>query len=165
MKKRIATMLFLTLTVCWTIACAPQGGNDSIVPFSQIGLSASIDDMIAIEGESSETYDSLYGGTAHTYSREYLGHEGTVKYIYDSSGSLTSIAWACEIDSPEALNNLFERAQSEYTRQFGEKTEQNSANILGAVWKKDGFTIVISAASFADANVMQIAFMDEKGNP
>ena len=57
-----------------------------------------LDDIQALEGDSGESYDSVYDGTTYTYEKEYDGLKGTIKYMFDDKEKLVCLSWMYETD-------------------------------------------------------------------
>ena len=89
-------LLFPVLFALVLCACRKEENPAAPVsPFSDSTWEYTAEDVLAYEGSSPETYDSVYGGICYTYPKTYQEHQGTIKYMFDDKERLMCIAWAC----------------------------------------------------------------------
>ena len=91
--KRIPIHSFL-LTALILIAVLTAGcqKSEGTCPFTDISWGDTLEDITELEGDSSESYDSIYDGTTYTFPKEYIGLKGTIKYSFDDKDRLVGIS-------------------------------------------------------------------------
>lgn len=131
------------------------------VPFSTIIWTNTLDDIIALEGKNYSTYDSVYGGLCYTYPKEYLGRNGTIKYMTDENYALACIAWTYTSDDTEDLYALYDEINKYTINRFGESgyNPQNSTN-YGNVWYREEGNIIISTMLTSTNKALQYAYLN-----
>lgn len=132
-----------------------------IAPFSTITWTNTLDDIIALEGENYSTYDSVYGGLCYTYPKEYLGRDGTIKYMTDETSAIACIAWTYTSDDAEDLYTLYDEINKYTIDQYGESgyNPQNSTN-YGNVWYREEGNIIISTMLTSTNKALQYAYLN-----
>lgn len=161
---RYFSVLFtITFLSCSLMGC--QKGSDSekgsICPFSALTWESSYEDMTALEGNEYESYDSVYEGTAYTYSKEYLGRTGTVKYMFDAENRLMCMAWAYSTDSIDELGEVYDTIHEQVVDAHGESgfDNANSTN-YGDVWYLESGDILITAVTTDSETALQYAYLN-----
>lgn len=90
-RRLLCLLLALILLVPALSGCQKKAKQPEC-PFTSIKWGDTLDDVIALEGTSNDTYDSIYKGTTYTYAKEYDGLKGTVKYMFDDHEKLVAMA-------------------------------------------------------------------------
>lgn len=161
MKKRIILTFISTLLItvsCFT-GCAKTADNPTDCPFTTVSWDASVEDITALEGENHETYDSIYNGITYTYSKEYLGQAGMIKYMFDAQERLCNISWTYTGSEEEEVMNIYNSVCQEAAKDYGEgKTDDGIGNYC-KMWVEKNETIMANAVITDDTKVMQIAYM------
>lgn len=162
---------FLSILIVLLCACgapedasvSPEHSEDSVAPFTDLSWSASTEDMIAAEGRDYETYPSVYNGTTYTYPKQYLGKDGTVKYMFDENGALMSAAWAFSSENIGVLQDLYNEINASVNASFGESGYNadgtNSVGNYGNVWYLEQGDIVLSTMITSEAKALQYAYL------
>lgn len=160
-KNRLRTSIAALLTFALVTGC---GSTTSAVlpdcPFSDLKWTSSVSEMEKTEGSSYVAYDSVYGGTTYTYTKNYKKKEGTVKYMFDDKEQLASIAWAFGSDNADELYELYESIHAEVVAAYGESgynTEKETN--YGDVWYLDDGNIILSTMLTNDQKALQFAFV------
>jgi hypothetical protein len=117
--------------------------------------------MEAAEGSDYETYDSVYGGTTYTYSKEYLDCTGTVKYMFDQDDQLMCVAWAYTPESAEELDTVYSAIHEELVDTYGNSGYDNTDETnYGDVWYLDSGDIILSAVTMDSQWAFQYAYLN-----
>lgn len=133
--------------------------NATNCPFSELGWDSTTEDMISLEGEGYDTYDSIYKGITYTYPRNYLDFPGMVKYMYDDNEILCNISWSYTGGSAEDISKTYDAVCSDMEKSFGKGNDDDGVGNRSRIWVTDSGTIMVSSVTTNDTNVMQIAFM------
>jgi len=148
----------LILSACTT---SPEAtGLAFHCPFTEMTWESTLDEIIAAEGENYSTYDSVYGGLCYTYPKEYLGLNGTIKYMLDENSTLACVAWTYTSTDEQALYSLYDEISASVNKTFGESdyNPQNATN-YGNVWYlKDG-NIILSTMLTSSNKALQYAYL------
>lgn len=130
--------------------------------FTDISFETSKEDMLNIEGKPVEEYPSLYNGTVYRFDdKEYLGLNGSVKYMTDDIGNIACIAFLYESDDAEEISKAYENIHSKLVLKYGDsgnssKTQGN----YGDLWYFDDVHIQISAVVTSEYKGLQLSYMD-----
>lgn len=171
-------ILILSLVFCYSstalIGCA--GSNDAKIvteinkkvvdkyqpPFTEITLDSTEEAVLKAEGEAVEEYPSFYQGTVYRYdNKEYVGYNGSLKYMSDDKGNIACIAWMYESENAEDVNKAYETIHNEMIVRYGESGNVSEAmGNYGDIWYFDNVHIQISAVVTSDYNGLQISYMD-----
>lgn len=154
----------LTLAV---IFCLLSGCQKKIYPcpFTTITWENTLDDILDLEGDSQESYDSVYGGTTYTFPKEYNELQGTVKYMFDESERLVCISWMYQCSDSGELNAVYEKLHSEAENALGKSGyEYNTAQFADAapfndVWYLESGNIVFNTVDTNDVKILQYTFL------
>lgn len=166
MRNATKLPLLLTILLCLPCICscnkAEAISEETAAPFAEAFWSSSLNDIITIEGESSYTYDSVYGGTTYSYPKEYNGKNGTVKYMFDDKDALMCIAWAYGSDDETELYNLYDEINQYVNDIYGESNYQADSNTTnyGNVWHLDRGDIILSTMITSDNKALQYAYLN-----
>lgn len=157
-KKLVSNLLCLTLAAALLVGCSSTTTTEVVLeaPFTEAEWSSTPEEVIALEGEHSNpaeytTTDSVYGGTCYIFPKEYLGYEGSIKYMYDAENSLACVAWSYGTPDAKAVSDLYEEIHSQTTEKYGEglRTAKHYSN-MGDKW------------SLESGNILLITFITEK---
>lgn len=130
--------------------------------FTDISFETSKEDMLKTEGNPVEEYPSLYGGTVYRFAdKDYLGLNGSVKYMTDDVGKIACIAFLYESDDAEEISKAYENIHSKLVLKYGDsgnssKTQGN----YGDLWYFDDVHIQISAVVTTEYKGLQVSYMD-----
>lgn len=139
-----------------------ENGNTEIetgCPYSELNWASNVDDMIALEGDKYETYDSIYKGMTYTYPKAYLEKEGIIKYMYDGDGKLCNISWSYAGDTADDVLKVYRAVCDDTEKLHGGGSDDNGVGNYCMMWKRDEGTIMVNAVITNDTTVMQIAYM------
>lgn len=157
-KKSVSKILCMTLAAALLVGCSSIPTREVILeaPFTEAEWSLSPGEVIALEGERSNsadytTTDSVYGGTCYIFPKEYLGCEGSIKYMYDDKNALVCVAWSYGTPDAQAVSDLYEKIHSQTTDKYGEglHTAKHYSN-KGDKWAPES------------GNILLITFITEK---
>lgn len=130
--------------------------------FTDISFETSKEDMLKTEGNPVEEYPSHYGGTVYRFAdKDYLGLNGSVKYMTDDVGKIACIAFLYESDDAEEISKAYENIHSKLVLKYGDsgnssKTQGN----YGDLWYFDDVHIQISAVVTTEYKGLQVSYMD-----
>lgn len=161
MRKHITKAAALILVLAVLCGCG-KNKNEAVIPYSEANFATDLDTIIEIEGSDYETYDSIYYGTTYTYSKDYLGHMGKIKYMMDDTEELCNVAWTFVAEDGTEAENVYKEVYDEIVKAYGEPKDNKGVNNMGAVWKKDSGNIILSAVISSEANIVQVAFLNPK---
>lgn len=111
-------------------------------------------------GPCSNTYSSIYGGTTYSYPLTYLGHDGTVKYMFSDNGKLASVAWTFVTDSSEDIESVFTEAAKIETEKNGNCTLSEDSGNLSKVWYTDSKDIMVFTVQVGSSYGFQYSYID-----
>ena len=157
-SKRILISILTVLSLSVMTAC----GSSSFIncPFTEISWDSTTDDMIRLEGEGYDTYDSIYKGLTYTYPKEYLGMGGMIKYMYDDKGKLCNVSWSYTGEGEEEVIKIYRAVVDDMTKLHGESKNDDGVGNYCEMWKTDDGTVMANAVITNDTKVMQIAYMN-----
>ena len=111
-------LLFPVLFALVLCACRKEENPAAPVsPFSDSTWEYTVEDVLAYEGSSPETYDSVYGGICYTYPKTYQERQGTIKYMFDDKERLMCVAWTCSADEAQELYDFYDLIEKDVNRQ------------------------------------------------
>lgn len=161
-KTRILALITLaSLLVTGTAAGCSSEEADVSIPFSDITWENSLDDIIAVEGDEYESYDSVYNGTTYSFPKTFDGIEGEVKYMFDDNDELMCIAWQCSTADASELENVYSDIHSDLEDTYGESgynSDSHSSN-RGDVWYREEGDIVLSAVTTSTMNALLYSYL------
>ena len=162
MRSRV---FLLKVWVCLLLTAAALSGcgaseDGADCPFSALRWGSSLSDVVAEEGEERGSYDSVYGGVCYTYPKEFEGHAGTVKYMFDADEKLVSAAWTYGTDSEEELLALYDAIYASVSGSYGESgySSEHQTN-YGGVWYRDEGDIILSVMITSENKALQYAYL------
>lgn len=160
-KNRFYTALLLTsaLTASLFSGCS-KSETDVEIPFTDITWGSSLDDIIELEGEDYESYDSVYDGTTYSYPKSYDGMDGDIKYMFDDKDKLVCIAWQCSAPDADALDDIYTDIHSSLEDTYGE-SGYNSGHSTnhGDVWYLEEGDIILSAVTTDSMNALLYSYL------
>ncbi|MCI8893996.1 MAG: hypothetical protein HFI41_04980 [Lachnospiraceae bacterium] len=162
LRQRFLSAWILAACFAWILAgCSGSAGQEAPAPFSALTWEASYEDLTRLEGEPLTTYDSVYGGTACTYAKEYKGQKGTLKYMFDDNNQLMCIAWAYETADPSQLDSVYTALHEEVVERYGESGyNPDNPTSYGDVWYLDSGHIILSAITTGNQCALQYAYLN-----
>ncbi|MDO5444831.1 MAG: hypothetical protein Q4F31_04330 [Eubacteriales bacterium] len=141
-------------------ACGVQRSEETGCPFSSVLWDTDAEKLISIEGESDEIYASVYGGDTLTYSKDYLGHSGTLKYMFSEDGRLASIAWAYVTEDAKDLVALYKEIDEfEISKNGKSQFSPENSTSYGDVWYLKDRDVLISTIFGTDSCGLQYAYI------
>ena len=145
---------------------AAEGASEEIVishlpEFTDTTFDTSEADMLNKEGEPSETYPSLYGGTVYVFpGHEYKGVTGSVKYMTDDKGNIASMSWLYESDDVDSVAEVFNNTHDNLTEKLGSSGNSSAGQgSIGDAWNFDDVHIMIDAVITNDYKGMQVTYL------
>lgn len=163
------TILILISSILSFTGCSNQTtdktSQDIVCPFTSLSWDNTYDDMVALEGSDYKSYDSVYNGTTYSYSKEYLGMEGIIKYMYNEDEDLMCTAWVYSEGTNENLDELYSTIHTDLTASYGESgyDTKNSTN-YGDVWYLEDGHIILSVMTTAQQNVLQYSYLSPEAS-
>lgn len=160
LRSLFSAVLVLVLTLSALTGCCSPNQSEGF-PFTELTWESSYDDMVALEGESENSYDSVYNGTTYTYPRKYHDLDGTLKYMYDADNKLMCVAWTYSTDTDDDLKETYETIRKEVQETHGESgynTEQPTN--YGDVWYLDEGNIILSVMTTNTQKALQYSYLN-----
>ena len=153
-------LLSAIIALCFIpMLCACSTSSKINCPFTDLSWEAETDDMIGLEGDGYETYESIYKGMTYTYPKEYLGRTGIIKYMYDDAGKLCNVSWSYTGDGAEEIMEVYKNVVDEMNALHGKSKNDDGVGNYCEIWESDGGTVMANAVVTNDVTVMQIAYM------
>lgn len=165
MKKRktyFLSLLTALLLLCSLTACGGKKETEPALdcPFTDLEWSSTVDDMLSAEGGNYSTYDSLYGGLCYTYPKNYEGHNGTVKYMFNEENKLMSVAWAYSAEDEDEIASLYEAVSASVSAANGESGyDAGGVGNYGGVWYRENGDIIITTMITSENKALQYAYL------
>ncbi len=159
--KKLTSLLLITLVSAASLIGCSFKKMESC-PFTTASWDYSVEQIEELEGEAIETYDSIYGGDTYTFSKEYLGKDGIIKYMFNEENELACIAWTYTSDSMSELDEVYSTILSDLEDTYGSSEYDDSqVGSAGNVWRlKDG-RIITSYMATADLSAIQIGYINK----
>ena len=156
-KKLISS---LALAACVLLAGCSGKKVSVDIPFTDIKWGSTLEDITAAEGDDYESYDSVYEGLTYAYPKEYEGINGTVKYMFDDKDKLVSIGWACDTDTPEELQEIYDKLHTQLEKEYGESGYNAKVPTnYGDVWRFKEGNIVLGAVTTETVCTLQLSYL------
>lgn len=155
---RYIISVILLITAFAVTGCSGSG-SDIGCPFTGLSWDASYEDMIELEGDGYETYDSIYKGLTYTYPKEYLGNPGMIKYMYDDSGKLCNVSWSYTGTDADEVLTVYRAVCDDTVSTRGKSTSDDGIGNYCEIWASESGTVMANAVITNDTKVMQIAYM------
>ena len=145
MKKKnvmvLAVAFCLMLGALFGCKSAPDE-SETLCPFSPLSFDSTVEDMIKIEGEGYETYNSIFNGLTYTYHKKHLDKDGIIKYMYDDRGKLCNISWAYSDEGAGEVISVYRIICDEVETFRGESVKQDGIGNFTEMWVCDDTTII-----------------------
>ena len=160
-NRRIFLFFILTVFAACLAGCQKKA---AACPFTTITWEDTLEDITALEGEPDETYDSVYDGTTYTFSKEYNGLKGTVKYMFDDREKLVSMSWLYETDDSDDLAEVYDKPHGEAEEMLGESGFQFHSDQFADlaspndVWYLESGNVILSTVDTSELKVLQYTF-------
>lgn len=159
LRKTFALLSAITLMLSAMAGCS-QKKDEVECPFTTITWENTLEDVLALEGEPDNSYDSTYGGMTYVFDgKEYNGWNGSIKYLFDGEDKLVSMAWLYipeDNDDRDAVYNALYKQTEKWYGDTGFESNQNSAK--GAVWYLEGGNIIIGVMSTGVTECIQYQY-------
>ena len=155
----IVSLLLVTLLVSFSFTgCGKE--KPTVIPYTDLSLSSTYEDMIKVEGESNETTDSFFEGITYSYPKSYLGLNGDVTYNYNADNQLCSISWMYVADTKEDISDIYTNIKEELVSSYGESgyNTGNSTN-SGDVWYRKEGNIILSCVTTSSLCAISYTYM------
>ncbi len=146
---KVSALLFvLVFTLCTLAGCSQR--KDSVeCPFTDITWGNTLEEVLALEGEPVNSYDSTYGGMTYVFDgKEYDGMTGSIKYLFDDEDKLVSMAWMYIPKDNDDRDAVYEDLYDQTEKWYGDcGFESNQETAKGAVWYLEDGNIMIGVMS------------------
>lgn len=160
--RKIAFLLILAFSTIFVPGCQKR---EMKCPFTTITWNSTLADIVALEGECEEFYDSVYDGTTYTYPKEYDGLGGTIKYMFDDKERLVCMSWLYESDDSEDLKATYDKIHDETEDVLGESGYQFNSDKFAAVanpndvWYLEGGNVILTMVDTSEVKALQYTFL------
>lgn len=160
-SRRIFLCFILTLFIASSTGCQKKAAE---CPFATITWEDTLEDIMALEGDPAETYDSVYDGITYTFPKEYDGLKGTIKYMFDDKEKLVCLSWLYETDDSGDLAEVYDQLHAQVEEMLGESGFQfhseQFADLTSPndVWYLEGGNVILSTVDTSDLKVLQYTF-------
>lgn len=158
MKKNCICLLLASIAAFMISGCGKSGLD---VPFTELSFESTMDDVVNLEGEEIKSYPSFYNGTTHVYEKDYMGNNGTIKYMTDRDDNLMSIAWAYTGETDEEVNLLYSRILEDLTKEYGKSVNGDGTNNNVEKWELEDGHILLTAVNTSDLKALQLAYISQ----
>lgn len=160
LRSLLSVILVSVLFSAALIGCSPSKKSPAF-PFTKLTWDNTYDDMVALEGKSTNTSDSIYKGTTYLYPKSYLNLDGTVKYMYDADNKLMCVAWSYAAKSSEDLKSTYNKIRDQLKKTYGDSgyNTDNPGN-YGDVWYRDEGNIILSAVTTNSIKSLQYSYLN-----
>lgn len=163
-KKTLAILCILSTIAVSLTGCGKTADETRTpdCPFTTATWDATPEDVIELENSEHRTYESVYMGQTYTFSKEYLGRPGTIKYMFDDQDALKCVAWAYsgDINDLQSLQTLYDEIHSMLVEKYGESGYNTDAATSGGdVWYFETGNILVSTMITTDATALQYSYL------
>lgn len=165
-KKQCTSLVLLLLTAILALLASgcqkAPGKKDStpVSPLSTLTWESTYEDMTALEGEALEGRESIYGGLAYDYPKEFMERSGTISYMFDEEERLVCIGWSYSASSPEELDAAYQAIYQDVAKSNGESGEEaKGLNNYGDVWRRQEGNIILSAVASDSASALLYSYL------
>lgn len=165
MKRMYRLFSFFMILALFAALAAGCGKKEPKCPFTTITWKNTLEDITALEGSESETYDSVYGGMTYAYPKKYHELDGTVKYMFDENDKLVSLSWMYEAKDSDDLADVYAQLHSEAEDMLGKSgfkfNSEQFADLAspGDVWYLKTGNIILNTVDASDAKLLQYTFL------
>ena len=160
-QKVCAAVLGLVLVAGSVLTGCGSKKTAQIAPFSEATWETTESDLATLEtGEEGESYPSMYHGQTHTYAKNYLDHDGTVKYMFDDKGALMGLAWTAVAESEEQYQDIYNKLKDSLKKKYGDSTDRSGTSNAGDAWYTDEGDIILIGSSTDTLKVVQCGYLN-----
>lgn len=160
-QKVCAAVLGLVLVAGSVLTGCGSKKTVQIAPFSEATWETTESDLATLEtGEEGESYPSMYYGQTHTYAKNYLDHDGIVKYMFDDKGALMGLAWTAVAESEEQYQNIYNKLKDSLKKKYGDSTDRSGTSNAGDAWYTDEGDIILIGSSTDTLKVVQCGYLN-----
>lgn len=163
MKKFHLTAIVICLTLMTFVITACSSAKETPAlqcPFSELNWNSTVSEMESHEGESTDTYKSVYGGICYTYPKTFNEKSGTIKYMFDDKDKLMCIAWAYDSKDEKELQALYHDINKTVNDTYGESNYNTDKETnYGNVWYLEDGHIVLSTMITDSNKALQYAYI------
>ncbi len=154
-------VLPLVLVCLLVLAGCGQNASSFDCPYTTLNWDTTAEELISVEGSNYETYDSMYKGLTYTYDKEYLGLNGTVKYMFDSGNKLVNVAWTYTSENDTDIQDSYLAVYNALCDIRGSESENaDGVNTYGEIWRDEvKGNVVLSGVLTSDSKMIQCSFM------
>lgn len=134
-------------------------------PFTDISWGDTLEDITELEGDSSESYDSIYDGTTYTFPKEYIGLKGTIKYTFDDKDRLVGISWMYECSDSEDLRAVYDKIHAEAYESLGESGYKLNSDKFAEmaspsdVWYLKSGNVILNTVDSSELKALQYTYL------
>lgn len=161
-SRRILLFFVLIVFIACSSGCQKK---TAACPFTMITWDNTLEDITDLEGDSIETYDSVYDGTTYTFPKEYDGLKGTIKYMFDDREKLVCMAWLYETDDSKDLADVYDKIHGEAEDMLGESgfqfNSERFADLVSPsdVWYLESGNVILSTVDTNELKILQYTFL------
>lgn len=143
------SLLFAMVFALSALTGCSQRKDNVECPFTTITWENTLEDVMELEGEPVNSYDSTYGGMTYVFEgKEYNGMTGSIKYLFDEDDKLMSMAWLYIPEDDDDRDETYEELYKQTEKWYGETGfEADQGTAKGAVWYLEGGNIMIGVMS------------------
>lgn len=163
--KKLVSALLLLITALALFACSGGGssGRDVGAPFAEnVSWDWSAEKVAQEMGECAEPYASIYGGTTYAYPLQYLGRDGTIKFMFSENGKLASVAWTFITGSADELEAVRKEAEKYETGKNGDSRLTEGSGSSGSVWYTKDKDILLSSVAVSGSYGFQYSYISRE---
>ena len=158
LRSNLSLLLVIIISCLAFTGCGSE--KQAVIPFTELTMDKSYDDMITLEGETDTTADSTYGGTDYIYPREYLGLDGEIHYMYDSDNNLVCISWIYFKDAKTDVSETYNEIKNELESSYGESGYSTDAPSGSAdKWTRDEGNITLMSITTETVTAIQYSYL------
>lgn len=161
--RKFTLLLFIMISFSFLLSGCQK--KTAECPFTTITWGSTLEDITSLEGDSQETYDSIYGGTTYTFPKEYDGLKGTVKYMFDDKEKLVGMSWMYESDDSDDLKEVYDRIHEEAKAALGESGYQLNSDKFAAVatptdvWYLESGNVTLTMVDTSEVKALQYTYL------
>lgn len=157
--KSIPALLIIMGCTSLFFGCGPKKPEKVTCPFTEITWENTLEEVQALEGEAIESYASIYDGMTYSYSKEYDGMDGTIKYMFDDEEKLMCMAWLYIPEDAKDLDEVYIKLKEQTEDLYGKSGFSSSQlGAKGDVWYLEDGNILIGVMSTGINEAVQYQF-------
>lgn len=159
LRKAFALLSAAALMLSALTGCG-QKKDEVECPFTTITWESTLEDVMELEGEPDNSYDSTYGGMTYVFDgKEYNGMNGSIKYLFDGEDKLVSMAWLYIPEDNDDRDAVYDELYKQTKQWYGDTGfESNQGTAKGAVWYLEGGNIIIGVMSTGVTECIQYQY-------